>query len=271
MSKPIPVINFPFLDSKEVSSEEFSLNVKSSSPGKILYRSSDESIALVNEYGFVSTVCAGTVTIFIEQLETEDFDGLELCRTLVVQKSSQRLIIEELQNEVFTEISEIKKRVDEKFIDVKFTLNSGLDILLESLNLDYFDFLLLENNTFRIFPKRVGTGSILITSNGNNCYNSYQQVLLIEILEKSPLVAIDLVFSPFTKNVKHDALDEFTIITSNSGQQQVDNSFILQTTLDSKIGNGYSRDIGIINTNPSGLIEYIQNNVYIDCCFSGNH
>jgi photosystem II stability/assembly factor-like uncharacterized protein len=266
MSKPVPILNFPFLDSKEVSSEEFSLNVKSSSPGKILYRSSNESIAVVNEYGFVSTICAGTVTLFVEQLETEEFSGIELCRNLVVQKSNQRLIIEELQDGIFTEITEIKKRIDEKFVDIKFTLNSNLNVFIESLNLDYFDFILLEKNVFRIFPRRVGIGSILISSNGNDCYNSYQQVLLIEILEKNPLVTIDLIFSPFTRNVKHDALDEFTIITSNSGQQQVDNSFILQTTLDSKVGNGYSRDIGIINEDPHDLINYIENNVYISCC-----
>jgi hypothetical protein len=268
MNKQIPILDYPFFTFKEVSSPEFNLNIQSNSPGKILYRSSDESVAKVNEYGFVSTVCAGNTNIYVTQLETEEFEGLELCKILYVEKSEQKEIIEEITDDGLNLISEIKKQIGIKpFFDIKISLNSNLNILIQPLNIDIVDFRPIGKNIFRLFPRRIGTGSILLSANGNNCYNSFQKIIPITIVEKDDLVAIDLKLSMFTTEVQHDALEEFTIITSNSGQK-TDNTLILQTTLDSKIGNGYSRDIGIINTNPNKLINIVENN--IGCCNNFN-
>lgn len=262
--KIIPTLIFPLIDSKEVSSPEFSLNVSSNSPGKLEYRSSNESVAIVNEYGFVSTICAGQTDIYVKQLETEEFESIEICRTLYVNKSNQEIIIEELVDGKFTKISSISKPLG-NFFDVKITLNSLKNFEINSTNSATFDILKINDNIYRIFPKRIGTNLLLIYANGDSCYNDLYQFLEVEIIQKFPTIAIDLKLSVFTQSFKHDALDEFSLITSNSGQQQLDNSLILQTTLDSNIGEGYFRNIGITNTHPENLINnihsYIQN-----CC-----
>jgi photosystem II stability/assembly factor-like uncharacterized protein len=257
MNKAFPVIDFPLLEAKEVSSPEFNLNVKSNSPGKIIYSTSDESIARVNQYGFVSTVCAGMVEIYAEQLETDYYESLKLCRTLLVNKSDQKLILRELLPDGnFESLTEITKKIGQRFT-IFIDLNSDLDFEVLSVNSLIFDVFKISKGVYRFDPKKVGESTLIIQSKGNKCYNDLFTFLKVKITQERPMVVIDYDLSMFDTTIKHDALDEFTIITSNSGQQQLDNYTILQTTKDQEIGNGYFRDIGLINKNPQKLINYV--------------
>jgi hypothetical protein len=264
MSKPFPIIDFPNFKETEVSSSEFYLNIKSNSTGEFIYRSSDESVAIVNKYGFVSTICAGVTEIFVTQLETNEFQSLEICQPLYVNKSNQKIILNEFINNKLVPLESVRKNISDRLFDLQISINSDLPVDISIINPYSAKIEKLNFNLFRITPLRPGFSTLLVKADGNNCYNPFEELLFIEIFQDF-LLGMDFTLSIFNKEVQHDALDEFSFITSNSGEQKIDNSIILQTTSKEKVGKGYGRDIGIINTNPYNFIISI-NDALQTCC-----
>lgn len=249
--KTIPLFQFKTIEEKEFLSPEFKLEFTSNSNGKIIYGSSDETVAIVDENGLVTITGAGTCMMIIYQEETDLFESIGVSKFLFVKKSNQIITV---NPEVST-----KSILDEPF-ELEIYSNSGAPITVTNTDNNIIILETIHNNKYKIIINSVGNSSLIIQQNGTHGFEPITKEVKIQIIENNLPTYISLSINSYNNIFKHDALNEVGILTSNNGSFNLSNNLKLTSNETVK---GYIRDVGIACLDPNNFISNITG---ILCC-----
>lgn len=193
-------ISFLTMDTKTFGDEGFSLNASSSnSTLSLVYTSSNENVATVDEHGVVTILAAGTTKITTSQLGNDEYDDAqEIMHELVVEKGD--LVVD------FDAIT------TKQFGAIDFNLNAtgsdnSLPLTYTSSNEDVAT--VDENGEVTILS--VGATNITVSQLGNENYNDAEEVVHELVIEKADQI---ITFEEVTAKVFGD--DIFSLLASSS-------------------------------------------------------